>query len=74
MARPSKKTKTIYERIEEKKKDIKQAEEYLIQLNEELKELFREQDELEMLRMLEIIRSQGIDIETALAKLSSQSK
>ena len=70
MARPSK--KTVYERIEDKKKDIQQAEEYLIQLNEELKELYKEQDELEMVRMLETIRSQGIDIETALAKLLSE--
>lgn len=69
MARQAK--KNVYERIEDKKKDIKQAEEYLVQLNEELKELLKEQDELEMVQMLEAIRSQGIDIETALSKLLS---
>ena len=69
MARQSK--KNVYERIEDKKADIAQAEEYLVQLNEELKELLREQDELEMTRMLEAIRNQGIDIETALSKLTN---
>lgn len=70
MARQAK--KNVYERIEDKKHDIKQAEEYLLQLNEELKELLKEQDDLEMTRMLEAIRNQGIDIETALAKLLSE--
>ena len=69
MARQAK--KNVYERIEDKKADIVQAEEYLVQLNEELKELLREQDELEMTRMLEAIRNQGIDIETALSKLTN---
>ena len=69
MARQAK--KNVYERIEDKKHDIKQAEEYLLQLNEELKELLKEQDDLEMTRMLEVIRNQGIDIETALSKLLS---
>ena len=69
MARQAK--KNVYERIADKKADIAQAEEYLVQLNEELKELLREQDELEMARMLEAIRNQGIDIETALSKLTN---
>ena len=72
MARTSK--KDVYVRINDKKEEIKRAEEQLVKLNEELKELFREQDELEMVRMLETIRNQGMDIETALAKLSSQLK
>ena len=70
MARPSK--KDVYVRINDKKEEIRQAEEQLTKLNEELKELLREQDELEMSRMLAAIRDQNIDIETALAKLLSQ--
>ena len=69
MARTSK--KDVYTRIDDKKEEIKQAEEQLAKLNEELKELLREQDELEMTRMLSAIRDQNIDIETALAKLLS---
>ena len=69
MARPSK--KDVYVRINDKKEEIRQAEEQLAKLNEELKELLKEQDELEMSRMLEAIRNQGIDIETALSKLTN---
>lgn len=69
MARTSK--KDVYTRIEEKQEEIRQAEEQLIKLNNELKVLYQEQDELEMSRMLEAIRNQGIDIETALSKLLS---
>ena len=69
MARTSK--KDVYVRIHDKKEEIRQAEEQLAKLNEELKELLREQDELEMTRMLEAIRNQGIDIETALSKLTN---
>ena len=70
MARVSK--KDVYTRIDEKKEEIKQTEEQLAKLNEELKVLYQEQDELEMSRMLEAIRNQGIDIETALAKLLAE--
>ena len=69
MARVSR--KSIYERIEDQKNKIKEAEDQLAKLNEELKELYKEQDELEMTRMLEAIRNQGIDIETALSKLTN---
>lgn len=69
MARVSK--KDVYTRIDEKKEEIKQTEEQLAKLNEELKVLYQEQDELEMSRMLEAIRNQGIDIETALSKLTN---
>ena len=69
MARTSK--KDVYTRIEDKKEEIRQAEEQLAKLNEELKDLLKEQDELEMSRMLTAIRDQNIDIETALAKLLS---
>lgn len=69
MARVSK--KDVYTRIDEKREEIKQTGEQLAKLNEELKVLYQEQDELEMSRMLEAIRNQGIDIETALSKLTN---
>ena len=47
MARP--KTKTVYERIEEKLNVIKETEELLVKLNEELKDLVViDEDELEL--------------------------
>lgn len=66
------KTISVYERINQKKSEIQQAEDVLAKLNNELKELYKEQDNEEMLRMLEAIRNNGIDIETALTKLTNK--
>lgn len=71
MARTKKITKDIYEKIEDKKLEIQKAEDEVKRLNEELKVLFDEQDKEEMEKMLQSIRSQGIDIETALKKLAA---
>lgn len=72
MARTSK--KSVYERIEEKKQSIKEAEEMLVQLNNELQELFGEKDELEMRQLLEAMKSKGLTIDQALAKFESESQ
>ena len=69
MARTAK--KDVYSRIADKKDEIRQAEETLCKLNEDLKLLLREQDELEMAQMLNAIREQGIDINEALKLLSN---
>ena len=71
MARKSK-IVSVYERINQKKNEIQQEENVLAKLNNELKELYKEQDNEEMLRMLEAIRSNGLDIETALTKLTNK--
>ena len=70
MARP--KTKTVYERIEEKLNVIKETEELLVKLNEELKDLYVEKDELEMRLLIAKVKENGIDIETALLRLSTE--
>lgn len=72
MARPSKKGLSVYERIEQKKNEIKETEETLARLNDELKVLFQEQDDLEMHQMLEQIRANGIDINQALELLANK--
>lgn len=70
MARPVK--KDVYTRINEKQNEIKKAEETLARLNDELKVLFQEQDDLEMHQMLEQIRANGIDINQALELLANK--
>lgn len=68
MARTAK--KNIYEKIEEKKNEIIQAEEVLKKLNEELQELFKEQDRQEMELLLLKMKENGLSIEQALKQLS----
>lgn len=68
MARPSK--KSVYERITEQQNKILEAEELLSNLNEELQELFKEKDKLEMELLLAKVRERGLDIEQALLQLS----
>ena len=70
MARPSK--KSIYERIESKKDEILNKEKELSELNKELEDLFSERDQEEMERLLAKVRESGLDIESALQKLSCQ--
>ena len=67
MARPSR--KSVYERIEDKLQNIKETEELLVTLNNELQELYTERDNLQMTQLFEAMRSKGLDIEEALALL-----
>ena len=69
MARISK--KSVYERIENKKQTIKETEELLAQLNNELQELYTERDNLQMAQLFEAMRSKGLDIEEALKLLQT---
>ena len=68
MARTAK--KDVYSRIADKKDEIRQAEETLCKLNEDLKLLLREQDELEMKLLLQQMKDRNMDIKTALDMLS----
>lgn len=67
MARTSK--KSVYERIEDKLQNIKETEELLVQLNNELQELYSEKDDLEMRQLLEAMKTKGLDINKALELL-----
>ena len=64
----ARKAKSVYERIEEKKQNIKDAEDMLAQLNNELQELHAEKDELEMKLLLEAMKTKGLNINEALSK------
>lgn len=72
MARPIK--KNIYQRIEEQKNKIKETEELLVTFNNELQDLYAEKDMNEMKLLLAKMKESGLDIETALAKLSTDSQ
>lgn len=72
MARQTK--KSVYERIEDKKKEILEAEQLLATLNEELDVLKIEQDELEMRLLLETMKIKGLSINEALAKINDGSE
>ena len=67
MARPSR--KSVYERIEDKLQSIKETEELLVQLNNELQELYTERDNLQMAQLFEAMKTKGLDIEEALKLL-----
>lgn len=66
MARTSK--KTVYKRIEDKLQNIRETEELLTQLKEELQTLYLEKDELEMRALLDAMKAKGLNINEALAK------
>ena len=61
--------KTVYERIESKKEEIKLAQEKLEQLNIQLQNLIKEKDNLEMKKLFETMKKNGISLEDALKKL-----
>ena len=69
MARTSK--KSVYERIEEKLQNIKETEELLAQLNDELQELYTERDNLQMSQLFEAMKTKGLDIDEALRLIHS---
>jgi type II secretory pathway component PulF len=69
MARPNR--KNVYERIEDKKLAIKETEETLARLNEELQELFNERDKLEMEKLFAMMKENGLTIDKALELLQS---
>ena len=64
------KSKSVYERIEEKQGEILRTEEALRILNEELQELFAEKDDLEMRQLLSQMKANNLDINKALDLLS----
>ena len=75
MARKSKsKGISVYERIEDKLQNIKETEELLVQLNNELQDLYGEKDDLEMRQLLEAMKSKGLNINEALAKFESSAE
>ena len=67
----ARKSKSVYERIEEKKQNIIEVEEMLAQLNNELQELYTERDNLQMSQLFETMKAKGLDIDEALRLLQT---
>lgn len=66
--------KNVYERIEDKKNEILEAEQLLATLNEELETLYSEKDDLEMKQLLEAMKSKGLTINEAIEKMRGDSE
>ena len=70
MARKSKQ-QSVYERIEDKKQEIKELETLLELRNNELTLLYQEKDDLEMRQLFEQMKNNGLSIEKAIELISS---
>ena len=70
----ARKSKSVYERIEEKIQNIKETEALLATQNEELQTLYLEKDDLEMRQLLEVMKSKGLNINEALAKFENETE
>jgi hypothetical protein len=68
----ARKPRSVYERIEDKRVQIKDAEEVLRVLNEELNILDQEKDELEMKQLLERMKANNLNITQAIDLLDRQ--
>lgn len=64
-SRSSRRSKTVYQRIEETELNIQQTEEKLAQLKSTLIELNKERENLEMHQLFNLIKSNGISFEQA---------
>lgn len=62
--------KSVYDRIANQKEEILKAEEVLATLNNELKILFLEKDDLEMKQLLEHMKANNLDISQAIDLLN----
>lgn len=67
----ARKPKSVYERIEEKQQEILEAQELLATLNNDLCELNKEKDDLEMHQLLDLMKSKGLNINEAIALFQS---
>ena len=70
----ARKSKSVYERIADKKEEILNAEEVLAQLKENLQVLYSEKDDLEMRLLLEKMKAKGLNIDEALTAIDSKKK
>lgn len=70
----ARKPKDVYSRITEQKVQIKEAEDRLQTLNEELKALNKERDDLEMKQMFEAARERNVDVQQVINIIEKMSK
>lgn len=70
----ARKSKSVYERIEETKLEITSTEQILIDLKSQLEVLLAEKDDLEMRQTWAAIKSNGLTIEDVQKILEKQNK
>ncbi len=70
----ARKSKSVYERIEETKLEITSTEQILIDLKSQLEILLAEKDDLEMRQTWAAIKSNGLTIEDVQKILEKQNK
>lgn len=70
----ARKSKSVYERIEETKLEITSTEQILINLKSQLEVLLAEKDDLEMRQTWAAIKSNGLTIEDVQKILEKQNK
>ena len=70
----ARKGKSVYERIEEVKSEIKLTEQHLSELKSQLQTLYDEKDDLEMRQTWAAIKSNGLNLEDIQKFLTKQSK
>lgn len=70
----ARKSKSVYERIEETKLEITSTEQILINLKSQLEVLLAEKDDLEMRQTWAAIKSNGLTIEDVQKMLEKQNK
>ena len=70
----ARKSKSVYERIEEIKSEIASTEQQLVELKSQLQNLYEEKDDLEMRQMWAAIKQNGLGIEDIQKFLEKQAK
>ena len=70
----ARKSKSVYERIEETLSEIQSTEQRLVELNTQLQGLYDEKDDLEMRQIWTAIKSKGLTIEDMQKLLEKQTK
>ena len=70
----ARKSKSVYERIEETRSEISLKEQELVQLKSLLEELLQEKDDLEMRQAWAAIKDSGLTIEDVQKMLERQTK
>lgn len=70
----ARKTKSVYERIEETLSEITSTEQHLAELKSQLQSLYEEKDDLEMRQTWAAIKNNGLTIEDVQKLLDKQMK
>lgn len=68
----ARKPKDVYRRIELKLQEAQELKAATLKVAEELEELYKERDELEMQKIFEVVKENGLKADDVIAMLSKQ--